>query len=137
MCSNHNKKNLVLPLFSFLAAPVQIPSTYLCKSGFSCLCEIKSFKRNSITHIDSLTKEQLKRISFLGLECWLIICNCKKVIKDNFLNLLCALWCVILSAYCSAIVFLHVNFNVAFCLISNFKHRVDEFVTRFFRVTAP
>ena len=65
--------------------------------------------------------EQLKRIPFLGLEYWLIICNNKKVIKNNFLNLLCALSCVILSADCSAIVFLYVNFNVAFYLISIFN----------------
>ena len=38
----------------------------------------------------------------------------KKVIKDNFLNLLCALSCVVFSADCSAIVFLYVNFKVAF-----------------------
>ena len=30
-----------------------------------------------------------------GIECWLIIRNSKKVIKDNFLNLLCALSCVV------------------------------------------
>ena len=56
----------------------------------------------------------------------------KSLTKDNSLNLLCALSCVILSADCSAIVFLYVNFNVAFCLISNVKHRVHEPVTRFF-----
>ena len=47
----------------------------------------------------------------------------QKIVKDNFLNLFCALSFVILSVDCSAIVFLHVNFNEAFCLISNFKHR--------------
>ena len=41
---------------------------------------------------------------------------------------------VIRSADCSAIVFLHVNFNVAFCLISNFKQRVHGLVTRLLRV---
>ena len=61
--------------------------------------------------------------------------NSEKVIKDNFLNFLWALSCVILSADCHAIVFLHANFNVAFCLISNVKHRVHELVTRFFRCT--
>ena len=44
----------------------------------------------------------------------------QKFIEDNFLNLSCALFCIILSADCSAIVFLHVNFNVGFCLISKF-----------------
>ena len=58
--------------------------------------------------------EQLKRISFFSLKCWSAICNSKKNIKDNFLNLLCALPWVILSADCSAIVFLHVIFNVTF-----------------------
>ena len=51
-----------------------------------------------------------------------------------FLNLLCALPCVIFSAHCNAIVFLHVNVSVAFCLISNFKRRVLELATRFFGV---
>ena len=77
----------------------------------------------------------MKRISFLALKCWLIICYSKKVIKDNFLNLLYALYCVIFCADCCAIVLLHVNFDVAFCLISNFKHRVHELVTRFFGCT--
>ena len=35
---------------------IQMPTAYLCKSGFSCLCEIKSRKRNSITHIDPLMR---------------------------------------------------------------------------------
>ena len=70
----------------------------------------------------------------LGIESWLIIRKSKKVIKDNFLNLLCALSCVAFSADCSAIVFLHVNFKVDFYLISNFKLRVHELVTRVFRV---
>ena len=35
---------------------IQMPTTYLCESGFSCLCEIKSRKRNSITHIDPLMR---------------------------------------------------------------------------------
>ena len=35
---------------------IQMPTTYLCKSGFSCLCKIKSQKRNSITHIDPLMR---------------------------------------------------------------------------------
>ena len=70
----------------------------------------------------------------LGIECWLIIRNSEKVIQDNFLNLLCALSCVVFNADCSAIVFLHVNFKAAFYLISNFKLRVHELVTRVFRV---
>ena len=70
----------------------------------------------------------------LGIECWLIIRNSKKVIKDNFLNLLCALSCVVFSADCSTNVFLHVNFKVAVYLISNFKLRVHKLVTRVFRV---
>ena len=58
----------------------------------------------------------------------------KKFIKNNFLNLSCALSCVIHGGDCSAIVFLYVNFYVAFCLISNFKHSVQEFSARFLRV---
>ena len=58
----------------------------------------------------------------------------QKFIEDNFLNLSCALFCIILSADCSAIVFLHVNFDVGFCLISKFKHRVHELVLRVFWV---
>ena len=64
----------------------------------------------------------------LNVECWLIIRNSKKVIKDNFLNLLCALSCVVFSADCSAIVFLRVNFKVAFYLISNFKLSVPSWM---------
>ena len=62
---------------------LQMPTKYLCENGFLLLCEIKSRKRNLMTHIDPLMtdEEQLKRISFLGLECWFIICNSKKVIK--------------------------------------------------------
>ena len=70
----------------------------------------------------------------LGIECWLIIPNSKKVIKGNFLNLLCALSCIFCSADCSAIVFLHDDFKVALYLVSNFKLRVDELATRVFRV---
>ena len=111
---------------------IQMSTTYLCESGSSCWCEIKSRKTNSITHIDSLMRVAiLKRILFLNLKCWLIICNTKKVVKDNFWNLLFALSCVILDADCRAIVFLHVIFNKAFCLISNFTHTVHELVTRF------
>ena len=50
----------------------------------------------------------------LGIECWLIIRKSKIVIKDNFLTLLSALSCVVFSADCRAIVFLHNNFKVAF-----------------------
>ena len=71
----------------------------------------------------------------LGIECWMIIPNSKKAIKDNFLNLLCALSLrFFFNAGCSAIVFLHVNFKVAFYLISDFKLKVDELATRIFRV---
>ena len=37
---------------------IQMPTTYLCESDFSCLCEIKYGKRNSnsIIHIDQLMK---------------------------------------------------------------------------------
>ena len=115
---------------------IQMPTTYLCESVFSRLCEIKSRKTNSVTLIDPLMMGVaiLKRISFLGLECWLIICNTKNGIKDNFLNLFCALPCVIFNPDCRAIVFLYVIFNVAFCLTLNFKPRVYELVTGFFRV---
>ena len=87
-----------------------MPSTYLCESGFSCLFEIKSRKRNSCAHIDPLMRGAIKNDIFPRLERWLIKCNSKIVIKDNFLNLWCALSCVILSADCSPIVFLHVYF---------------------------
>ena len=113
---------------------IQMPTTCLCESVFFCLCEIKSLKTNLVTHIDPLIRVAiLKWISFLNLECWLIICNTKKVIKDNFLNLLCALPYVILNAGWSAIVFLRIIFNVAFCLTSNLKHRVHDLVSGFFR----
>ena len=36
-----------------VAMLIQMPTTYLSESGFSCLCEIKSQKRNSIIHIDA------------------------------------------------------------------------------------
>ena len=86
-----------------------MPTTYLYESGFSCLCEIKSRTTNSITHIDPMMRVAiLKRISFLGLKCWLITCNTEKVVKDNFWNLLFAQPCVILSADCMAIIFLRV-----------------------------
>ena len=42
---------------------IQMPTTattYLCESGFSCLCEIKSRKRNSITPIDTLMRGAIK-----------------------------------------------------------------------------
>jgi len=57
---------------------IQMPATDLCQSGFSYLCETKSRKRSSITHIDPLMREQLKRRLFLGLSCWLLTCNIKK-----------------------------------------------------------
>ena len=40
---------------------IQMPTTYLCESGFSCLCEIKSRKRNSITHIDPLMRGAIEK----------------------------------------------------------------------------
>ena len=43
---------------------IQMPTTattYLCESVFSCLCEIKSGKRNSITPIDTLMKGAIKK----------------------------------------------------------------------------
>ena len=40
---------------------IQMPTTYLCESGFSCLCEIKSRKRNSITHIDPLMRGAIEQ----------------------------------------------------------------------------
>ena len=114
---------------------IQMPITYLCESGFSCLCEIKSCKRNSIIHSDPLMRRAIKKDITPRFGMLVdIICNNKKVIKDNFLNLLCALSCAILSADCNANVFLDSNFDVAFCLISNFKHGVHELVIRFFRV---
>ena len=41
---------------------IQMPTTYLRGSVFSCLCEIKSRKRNSITHIDSLMRGAIKKV---------------------------------------------------------------------------
>ena len=38
-----------------------MPTTYLSKSGFSCLREIKSRKRNSITSIDTLMRGAIKK----------------------------------------------------------------------------
>ena len=41
---------------------IQILRTYyLCESGFSCLCEIKSRKRNSITPIDTSMRGAIKK----------------------------------------------------------------------------
>ena len=40
---------------------IQMPTTYLCESGFSLLCEIKSRKRNSITHIDPLMRGAIEK----------------------------------------------------------------------------
>ena len=40
---------------------IQMPTTYLCKSVFSCLREIKSRKRNSITHYDPLMRGAIKK----------------------------------------------------------------------------
>ena len=111
-----------------------MPITYLCESVFSCLREIKSRKRNSITHYDRLMRGAIKKDIIPRFGISVDKMQQQKVIKDNFLNLCCALSCVILSADCSASVFLHVNFSVAFCLISNLKHRVHELVTRFCRV---
>ena len=116
---------------------IQMPTMYLCENVVSFLYEIKSRKRNLITHIDPLRTNEgaIKKdiIPQFGMLVY-IMQQQKKVIKDNFSNLLCALSCVILSANCSEIVFLHVSFNMVFCLISNFKQRVHKLVTRFFRV---
>ena len=89
-------------------------------------------KEIQLLYIDPLMRGAIKKD--LGIECWLIILDSEKVIKDNFLNLLCSLSRVVFSADCSAIFFLHVNFKVAFYLILNFKLRVHELVTRVFRV---
>ena len=89
-----------------------MPTTYLCESGFSCLCEIKSRKRNSITLIDPLMRRAIKKDIIPRFEMLVDNMQQQKVIKDNFLNLLCALCCVILSADCNAIVFLDGNFDV-------------------------
>ena len=40
---------------------IQMPATYLCKSVFSYLCEIKSRKRSSITHIDPLMRGTIEK----------------------------------------------------------------------------
>ena len=80
-------------------------TTYLCESGFSCLCEVKSRKRNSITPIDTLMRGAIKKDFNLQFGMLLDNMQQQKNIEDNFLNLLCALPCVILSADCSEIVF--------------------------------
>ena len=48
------------------------------------------------------------------------------MIQDNFLNLLCALSCIVFSADCSAIVFLHVNFKIAF---TSFQILSSEYIS--------
>ena len=53
--------------------------------------------------------------------------DAKDVLEDSTSGVFC-------SADCSAIVFLHLTFNVTFCFISKFGHRVHKLVTRFFRV---
>ena len=93
---------------------IQIPITYLREIGFSWLCEIKPCKRNSITHIDSLMRGAVKMGIILRFGMLVDICSSKKIIKDNFLNLLCALSCVNLSADCSAIVFLYSLYQDSF-----------------------
>ena len=40
---------------------IQMPTTYLCESGFSCLCEIISRKRNSIELIDPLMRGEIEK----------------------------------------------------------------------------
>ena len=98
----------------------------VCEGVFFSLCEIKSRERNSITHIDPLMMGALEKDTIPRFRMLVNNMQQQKVNKDNnLLNLLCALSCVFRSADCSAIVFLHVNFNVDFCLISNFKLRVQ------------
>ena len=74
--------------------------------------EMNALLAKKFNNIDPLMRGAIKKD--LGIECWLIIRRSKKVIEDNFLNLLCALSGVVFSANCSAIVFLYVNFKVAF-----------------------
>jgi len=40
---------------------IQMPTMYLYKSGYSCLCEIKSQKRKSITHIDPFMRVEIEK----------------------------------------------------------------------------
>ena len=91
---------------------------------------IKPLKRSLITHIDPLIRGVIKKdiIPRFGM----LVDNMQqqKAIKDNFLNLLSALSWVSRSA----VVMLHLNFNVAFCLIANFKRRLHKLFRRFFRV---
>ena len=74
------------------------------RKWFFLLCEMKSRKRILIAHIDPWMKVAIEKdiIPRFGK---LIICNSKKAIKDNFLNFLWALSCVILSSDCRSIVF--------------------------------
>ena len=41
---------------------IQMPTTCLCKNGFSCVSEIKFRKRNSITYINSLMKGGIEKV---------------------------------------------------------------------------
>ena len=113
-----------------------MPTTYLCENGFSFWYEIKSRKKNSITHIDPLRTHEgaIKKDIIPRFEMLVCIMQQQKVIKDNFSTLLCALFCVIIGADCSPTVFLYITFNAVFCLISNFKQRMHELVARYFRV---
>ena len=61
---------------------IQMPTTYLCESGFSCLCEIKSRKRNSITYIDPLMRGAIETKIIAWFEMLVDdFCNSKKAIK--------------------------------------------------------
>ena len=40
---------------------IQMPTTYLRESRFSCLFEIKSLKKNPITPINTLMREAIKK----------------------------------------------------------------------------
>ena len=49
------------PSKKIISVLIQMPKTYLCESVISCLCEIKSHKRNSLTHSDLLIRGATKK----------------------------------------------------------------------------
>ena len=67
---------------------IQMPATYLCKSVFSYLCEIKSRKRSSITHIDPLMRGTIEKEIIPRFELMANNMQQQKNIKYYFLHFL-------------------------------------------------
>ena len=63
-----------------------MPTTYLCESGFSCLCKIKSRKRNSITRIDPLMRGAIEQEINPRFELLVRICRNRKAIECYVLH---------------------------------------------------